>query len=59
VLPRVVLASHLSFAERSPVRGFIGFEGEFGPGGRQTENDTARLPAWMAGIALGATVGTR
>jgi hypothetical protein len=58
VVPRLLLASHLNFATRSVLRGFVGLEGDVGPtsGG----NDTPpRLPAWTVGFALGAAVGTR
>lgn len=62
---RLLLASHLSFAARSALRGFVGVEGEIGLAGspgpdvRGDPSAPARLPAWMLGLALGATVGTR
>jgi hypothetical protein len=58
VVPRFLLASHLNFATRSVLRGFIGVEGDVGPtsGGDDTP---PHLPAWTVGLALGAAIGTR
>ncbi len=60
IVPRFVLGSHLQLGTRSVLRTFVGIEGEFGPAGPSGDGLTAPppLPAWMVGVALGATVGT-
>jgi hypothetical protein len=60
-VPRALLGAHLVVGARSPLRAFIGLDGEFGlanaPGGNP--GNESRLPVWTVGLALGATVGTR
>ncbi|MGC4092759.1 MAG: hypothetical protein QM756_33730 [Polyangiaceae bacterium] len=60
-VPRLLVASHLTFGARSLLRSFVGVEAEFGSAGPFTGAADAEppLPTWMAGVALGATVGTR
>lgn len=59
VVPRFVAASHLVFAPRSFLHGFIGIEGEVGARGKGATSGAYELPVWMVGFALGAAVGTR
>jgi hypothetical protein len=62
VVPRLVLGTHLGFPARSVLRTFVGVEGEVGPPANARGDERLRpprLPVWMVGIALGATVGTR
>ena len=62
VVPRLVFGSHVNFPARSVVRTFFGIEGEVGPAavtGGDERVGSPRLPVWMVGLALGATVGTR
>ncbi len=54
VVPRVILASHLTWNSRSALRGFVGFEGEAGFAADSAEH---QLPPWMFGVAVGAVVG--
>lgn len=60
-VPRLLLASHVNFPSSSVLRGFVGFEAEFGSTGVSDASDVdsaPHLPAWMVGFALGGTVGT-
>lgn len=54
VAPRLVFASHLTWASGALLRGFVGLEGE---AGFKTDAAGQQLPPWMVGIALGAVVG--
>jgi hypothetical protein len=59
--PRWFVASHLNFAARSVLRGFVGVEGDIALT-QESDNDPQAappLPAWTLGLALGGTVGTR
>jgi hypothetical protein len=63
-LPRLLVGARLGFAPRSVFRGFVGFEGEYGPR-RADEGDpvgpvvpSPSMPRYTAGLVLGATVGT-
>jgi hypothetical protein len=60
VTPRLLLGTHLVFGARSPFRGFVGIDGEVGLARSAARPpDGAQLPAWTAGLALGATLGTQ
>jgi hypothetical protein len=60
VTPRLFLGSHLVFGAHSVFRGFVGIDGEIGLTHSTTlPRDSGRLPAWSAGFALGATLGTQ
>lgn len=59
VVPRFVAASHLVFAPRSFLHGFVGLEGEVGGTGKSATNDAYELPVWMVGFTVGAAVGSR
>ncbi len=57
--PRLLLGARLGFSPRSMFRSFIGIDGEIGPTRSDADaGDSARLPAYAVGLALGATVGT-
>jgi hypothetical protein len=60
-VPRWFFASHLNFATRSVLRGFVGIEGELAlpEGSSNAMPGPAPLPPWTIGLALGGTVGTR
>jgi hypothetical protein len=60
-MPRLLLGARLGFSPRSVFRTFLGIDGELGP--RDTSapdapTDSARIPTFSVGLALGATVGT-
>ena len=60
--PRVLLGARLNSSARFLMRTFIGVEGEWAPAGARVAGpgpDPRHLPVWTAGIALGATLGTR
>ncbi len=59
VVPRLLVKSHMGFAERSVLRGFVGIEGEVGPPQSDASFGPPLPPMWVMGLALGATVGTR
>ncbi len=60
-LPRLVVSSRLTFRARAALRTFVQLDAELGR--RRSSSDSppgeADLPAWTAGLAIGATVGTR
>jgi hypothetical protein len=61
-VPRLLARCHLNFAPRSVLRTFIGVDAELGARGPAAPNipgAAPSLPVWMAGLALGATLGTR
>jgi len=60
-LPRLVVSSRLTFRAHAVVRTFIQLDAELGRQRSATQPlpDQADLPAWTAGLAIGATVGTR
>jgi hypothetical protein len=61
-VPRLLARCHLNFAPRSVLRTFIGVDAELGARGPAEPNipgAAPSLPVWMAGLALGATLGTR
>jgi len=60
-VPRLLLGARLGFSPRSVFRTFIGIDAEIGPAravGPSTES-SARMPGYVFGLAVGATVGTR
>ena len=60
-LPRLLVSSRLTFRARAALRTFVQLDAELGRP-RSSANplpDQADLPAWTAGLAIGATVGTR
>jgi hypothetical protein len=59
-VPRLLLGARLGFSPRSVFRTFVGIDGEVGPTrASATEfTESARLPSFSIGLALGATVGT-
>jgi hypothetical protein len=61
-VPRLIVEARLAFAALSTVHTFVGIDGAFGPPNSPDASllpNAPRLPAWTAGLALGATVGTR
>jgi hypothetical protein len=61
-VPRLLVRSQLHFAPRSVLRTFIGVDAEVGargPSEAHIPGGLPGLPAWMVGLALGATLGTR
>jgi hypothetical protein len=61
IVPRVTAAARMNFSAHSVVRTFVGVEGEIGATaapGTSPLPDGRRLPVWVVGLALGATVGT-
>jgi hypothetical protein len=58
--PRLLLGARLGFRPRAVFRPFVGVDGEIGParGALDAGPHTARLPGYVLGLALGATVGT-
>lgn len=60
-LPRLVVSSRLTFRARAALRTFVQLDAELGRqrSSSQPLPDQADLPAWTAGLAIGATVGTR
>jgi hypothetical protein len=59
-VPRLLLGARLGFSPRSVFRTFVGIDGEFGPthASPSEVTESARLPSFSVGLALGATVGT-
>lgn len=57
-VPRVLLGARLGFGPRSVLRGFVGIDGEVGAELARSDPSSARLPAYSAGLSVGATVGT-
>jgi len=59
-VPRLLLGARFGFSPRSVFRTFVGVDGELGPGrvANEAEPNSARLPVFSLGLALGATVGT-
>jgi hypothetical protein len=59
-VPRLLLGARFGFSPRSVFRTFVGLDGELGPGrvANEAESNSARLPVFSLGLALGATVGT-
>lgn len=59
-VPRLLFGARFGFSPRSVFRTFVGIDGELGPAQVADEGDenSARLPAFSLGLALGATVGT-
>jgi hypothetical protein len=61
LVPRFTAAARMNFSAHSVVRTFVGVEGEVGATvapGTSPPPDGRRLPVWVVGLALGATVGT-
>jgi hypothetical protein len=61
LVTRLRLGGRLTFRARSMVRTFVGVDGEVGevgPIGPAPFGETHGLPAWIFGLAVGATVGT-
>jgi hypothetical protein len=60
-LPRLVVSSRLNFRARAALRTFVQLDAEIGRARSSSDMvpDQADLPAWSAGLAIGATVGTR
>ena len=61
LVPRALFCPRVVFAAHSILRGFVGLEGELGPGSAPSEQrlgEAPGLPIWTVGLALGATVGT-
>jgi hypothetical protein len=59
-VPRLLLGARFGFSPRSVFRTFVGVDGELGPARVADEAgpNSARLPTFSLGLALGATVGT-
>jgi hypothetical protein len=59
-VPRLLLGARLGFSPRSIFRTFVGIDGAIGPTRASTSEftESARLPSFSIGLALGATVGT-
>lgn len=64
VMPRFLIGARLGFTPRSLFRTFVGIDGEFGPV-RNSESEfeylamsSPRMPRYVIGISVGATVGT-
>lgn len=59
-VPRLLLGARFGFSPRSVFRTFVGVDGELGPArvANEAESNSARLPVFSLGLALGATVGT-
>jgi hypothetical protein len=61
-VPRFCLGARFDFWPRAVVRTFVNFDGVIGPAGRTAEGvpagSVSRLPVWMVGIGVGATLGT-
>ena len=60
ILPRLTFASHFRMGSRSTFGGFVGLEGSVGPRGSVRSVGIAALapaPAWLLGVAVGATLG--
>jgi hypothetical protein len=59
-VPRLLLGARLGFSPRSVFRTFVGIDGEVGPtrASPSEATESARLPSFSVGLALGATVGT-
>ena len=59
-VPRLLLAARLGFSPRSVFRTFVGIDGEVGPSrvADDAPANSARLPGFSLGLALGGTVGT-
>jgi len=59
-VPRLLLGARFGFSPRSVFRTFVGVDGELGPGrvANEADSNSARLPVFSLGLALGATVGT-
>lgn len=59
-VPRLLLGARFGFSPRSVFRTFVGLDGELGPGrvANEAESNSARLPVFSLGLAVGATVGT-
>jgi hypothetical protein len=61
-VPRILVEARLVFAPLSTVHTFVAVDGDFGPANSPDASllpNAPRLPTWTAGLALGATVGTR
>jgi hypothetical protein len=61
-VPRLLIEARLAFAALSTVHTFVAVDGDFGPAGSPDASllpNAHLLPIWTAGLALGATVGTR
>jgi hypothetical protein len=60
-LPRLVVSSRLTFRAPATLRTFVQLDAEIGRPHSSSNPmpDQADLPAWTAGLAIGATVGTR
>jgi hypothetical protein len=60
-LPRLIVSSRLTFRAPAALRTFVQLDAEIGRPHSSTNPivDQADLPAWTAGLAIGATVGTR
>ena len=56
--PRLLLGARVGFSPRSLFRTFVGIDGEFGPGRRNSDPASGSLPRFCVGLALGATLGT-
>jgi hypothetical protein len=59
VAPRALVGARLNFFAHSMLGWFVGLDGELGPSGASAASNPPGLPVWTAGLALGATVGTR
>jgi hypothetical protein len=58
-LPRLLLGARLGFSARSAFRTFVGIDGEVGLSRSDAATEeSARLPLFAVGLALGATLGT-
>jgi hypothetical protein len=59
-VPRLLLGARLGFSPRSVFRTFVGIDGEVGPSrvADDAPANSARLPGFSLGLALGGTVGT-
>jgi len=59
-VPRLLLGARFGFSPRSVFRTFVGLDGELGPErvANEADSNSARLPVFSLGLALGATVGT-
>jgi hypothetical protein len=60
-VPRFLVEARLVFAALSTVHTFVALDGDFGPANSPDAGrlpHAPHLPTWMAGLALGATVGT-
>ncbi|HET9932173.1 MAG TPA: hypothetical protein VFQ35_15830, partial [Polyangiaceae bacterium] len=61
-LPRLLVGARLGFSPRSVFRTFIGVDAELGPVRTSDSSEpnlsATHLPAYLVGLALGATVGS-